>query len=61
MPVPVAFRKGKRGGAECAFGEHSANHPVGPAAAWAVVDFAFAVDGVIAPRIRIECFAAVLE
>ena len=61
LPVPVAFRKWKRGGAEGTFGEHPPDHPVGAPAAWTVVDFAFAIDGVIAPRIRIECFAAVLE
>lgn len=57
----MTFRKRKGGGAERAFREHPADHPVGAAAARTVIDFAFAVDGMIAARIRIECFATVLE
>src|SRR5213076_966102 len=49
--------EGKRGRAKGALRRHPADDPVGPAAAWAVIDFVLAIDSVIAPLIRLPRLA----
>lgn len=53
-----SFLERQRGRAECAFGKRPAEIPMGAAASGAVIDFIFAIHGVIAAKCRVEGFSA---
>jgi hypothetical protein len=53
LTVMMAFRKREGGRAKCALGAKASDNPVTSAASGAMVDFTFAVSGVVAARVRI--------
>src|SRR5258705_13010125 len=57
-PAGIGFLQWQRGRTEGAFGRDPADDPMSPPAARAVIDFAIVIDGMIAPRVRVERGAA---
>jgi len=59
--VSESFLQRHRRRTECAFGRDSADDPVRAPATGAVIDLAVVIDGMIAPRVRIEGRTAGLD